>query len=225
MTDNDDLFSRLVRVQEWHLAGCRWIVLLLAAALAGLLETGCCHSPPGSSRNSSASASAVDSAAAIAPTPGAPLPGNVRIPLPLLPRMAEHQLENMRDHLAAIQEITAALARGDFENVARAAARIGYSEQMGRMCERMGAGAPGFNQLALQFHRTADTIGIAASRHDSNAVLVALGATLQTCVGCHAVYQQQIVSEAAWKRISRRAATANPDSSESSGHRGAEEGK
>lgn len=168
---------------------------LLGTALAGLLTVGCQHTrQPGLVQVLSAGA-----------------PGTVRIPLPLLPRMAEHQLENMRDHLAAVQEITAALSNGDFEGVGRAAARIGYSEQMGRMCERMGAGAPGFNQLALQFHRTADTIAVAANRHDTNATLEALAATLQTCVGCHAVYRQQLVGEATWKRLTRRAETSSAE--------------
>jgi hypothetical protein len=127
-----------------------------------------------------------------------------RIPVPLLPRMAEHQRENMRDHLAAIQEITAALANNDFAGVEHAAARIGYSEQMGQMCERMGAGAPGFNELALNFHRTADTIGAAAKQRDAGATLKALTATLQTCVSCHAVYRQEIVDVATWEKILAR---------------------
>lgn len=129
---------------------------------------------------------------------------DARVPVPLLPRMAEHQLENMRDHLAAIQEITAALADNNFAGVERAAARIGYNEQMGQMCERMGAGAPGFNELALNFHRTADTIGAAARQRDANATLKAVTATLQTCVGCHAVYRQEIVDAATWERIIAR---------------------
>jgi cytochrome c556 len=118
--------------------------------------------------------------------------------------MAEHQLEQMRDHLAAMQEIMAALAKNDFAAVEQAAGRIGYSEQMGQMCERMGAGAPGFNELALNFHHTADTIVPAAKARDSAATLKAVAATLQTCVGCHAVYRQQIVDEATWKKIVSR---------------------
>ena len=124
-----------------------------------------------------------------------------RIAVPLLPRMAEHQRENMRDHLAAVQEIIAAVSAGDFAGVERSAARIGYSEQMGQMCERMGAGAPGFNEMALQFHHTADTIAAAAKSRDSAATLKAVSATMQNCVGCHAVYREQIVNEATWNGI------------------------
>ena len=129
--------------------------------------------------------------------------GDARIALPLLPRMAAHQRENMRDHLAAIQEILAALYTNDFAGVERASARIGFSEQMGRMCSHMGAGASGFTDTALQFHRTADTIGAAAKKQDADATLKAVTATLQTCVGCHATYRQEIVDEAAWEKLTK----------------------
>lgn len=131
-----------------------------------------------------------------------------RIPVPLLPRMAAHQRENMRDHLAAVQKIIAAVAVEDFAGVATNAARIGYSEEMAQMCSHMGAGAPGFNELALNFHHTADTIVPAAKAGDRTATLKAVSATLQTCVSCHAVYRQQIVDEATWKKITSQATPA-----------------
>jgi hypothetical protein len=116
-----------------------------------------------------------------------------RKPLPLLPMMANHQKENMRDHLVVVQEVVAAAAARDFAKVARAARRIGYSEAMGQMCEHMGAGAPGFTEQALAFHHSADRIVDAAKREDSAAVLSALGETLATCTGCHAAYKQKLV--------------------------------
>jgi cytochrome c556 len=100
-----------------------------------------------------------------------------------------------------VQEIVGALGRDDLDAVARVAGRIGYSESMGAMCEHMGAAAPGFTTRALDFHRTADTIGEAARRKDRAAVLVALERTLATCVGCHATYRQEIVDEETWKRF------------------------
>ena len=68
-------------------------------------------------------------------------------------------------------------------------------------CEHFGAAAPGFTELALGFHRTADGIGAAARDGDRTKTLVALAATLEACVGCHAVYRQQIVDEAAWSAL------------------------
>lgn len=124
-----------------------------------------------------------------------------RAPLPLLPMMASHQKQNMRDHLLAVQEVVAGLAADDFALIEQAAARLGYSEQMGRMCSHMGAGAPGFSERALSFHHTADGIGGAARARDRAGVTKALGATLRACTDCHALYKQSIVDEATWSRI------------------------
>jgi cytochrome c556 len=120
-----------------------------------------------------------------------------RQPVPLLPVMALHQKANMRDHLEAVQEVVAAAASSDFEKVAAAARRLGSSESMKRMCEHMGAGAPGFTEQALSFHRTADEIGAAATKQDGPAVLAALSRTLQACTSCHATYKQQVVASLA----------------------------
>lgn len=126
-----------------------------------------------------------------------------RLPVPLPPHMAAHQLTQMRDHLAAIQEVMTAATKGDFTAVERSASRIGSSDQMSRMCGHMGAGAPGFTEMALGFHRTADSITQAARERDTPAVYRAVAATLQTCVACHSAYRQQIVDEAAWNRITQ----------------------
>lgn len=120
--------------------------------------------------------------------------------LPLLPMMASHQKQNMRDHLVAVQEIIAATVTGDFTAVEHAAGRIGYSEQMGQMCSHMGAAAPGFTEQALTFHRTADTIVTAARQHDRDGVLRALSSTLQTCTACHATWKQEVVDDVTWSR-------------------------
>ena len=118
---------------------------------------------------------------------------DARKPIPLLPMMAQHQKQNMRDHLAVVQEVIAALGTADFAQVAQSAKRMGYTKTMGQMCEHMGAGAPGFTERALAFHRTADHIAEAAARNDSAAVLSALAATLATCTTCHAAYKQKLV--------------------------------
>jgi hypothetical protein len=113
--------------------------------------------------------------------------------VPLLPMMAHHQKQSMRDHLVVVQEVVAALGASDFVKVAESAKRIGYSETMGRMCQHMGAGAPGFTEQALAFHRTADSIVHAAAERDSAAVLTALSSTLAACTTCHASYKQKLV--------------------------------
>lgn len=131
-----------------------------------------------------------------------------RAAVPLLPMMANHQKQNMRDHLLAVQEIIAALGSDDFAAIERAVKRIGFSEQMGQMCTHMGRGAPGFAEQALDFHHAADRIADAARQRDRARVLVELGATLQTCTSCHAKWKQRVVDDATWQQLT--AATDSP---------------
>jgi hypothetical protein len=119
--------------------------------------------------------------------------------------MANHQKQNMRDHLVAVQEIVAAVATDDYPAIERAAGRIGFSEQMGQMCTHMGAGAPGFTEQALAFHHTADRIVAAAHDRDRKRVLTEFGATLKTCTSCHATWKQEVVDEPTWERLTSSA--------------------
>jgi hypothetical protein len=113
------------------------LVLIPVVAILG----ACSREPP--------PAPATTSSATIAPV-AAPSAADAldkmdtRAPVPLLPMMANHQKQNMRDHLVAVQQIVAAIAADDFAGIEKAAARIGFSEQMGQMCTHMGTGAPGF---------------------------------------------------------------------------------
>jgi len=111
--------------------------------------------------------------------------------------MANHQKQNMRDHLVAVQKIIAGVAANDFDAIAAASKPIGYSEQMGAMCSHMGGGAPGFTEQAIAFHHTADKIGDGARLHDMNAVLAALNETLSSCTACHAAFKQSVVDDPA----------------------------
>jgi hypothetical protein len=124
-----------------------------------------------------------------------------RTPLPLTEMMATHQKQEMRDHLRVVQEITAALAKDDFDAIAASAARIAWSDKQAMMCKHMGAGAPGFTAVGENFHRTANGIVEAAKQRDHNGVATALGATLQTCIGCHDTYRQDIVDDAAFAKL------------------------
>ncbi|WP_373044513.1 hypothetical protein [Vulgatibacter sp.] len=126
---------------------------------------------------------------------------DARTPLPLLPVMALHQKQNMQEHLVAVHEVVGALARGDHAAAAAAAKRLGTSEEMTRQCNHMGAGAPGFTERALAFHRTADTVVEAANAGDTKATLAALDRTLATCTSCHATWRQQVVDEATFARL------------------------
>jgi hypothetical protein len=126
---------------------------------------------------------------------------DARKPLPLLPVMAHHQKQNMREHLVHVQQIVAGVANGDYAVVEQAARGLGSSEQMGKTCTHMGAAAPEFTQQALDFHRTADGIAVAAMARDAVGVLGALDATLRACTACHAGWKQSVQSELAWHEL------------------------
>ena len=161
---------------------------LSITAIAGGLAAGC--------DRSSAAPPAPTPAPAESPALSAPAAGlDPRTPVPLTPMMAEHQKQQMRDHLRVVQEIAGALAVEDYGAIAASAARISSSDAQTTMCAHMGAGAPGFAELGLEFHRTADGIIAAAAQRDHAAVAGALDATLQKCVGCHDTYRQDIVDE------------------------------
>jgi hypothetical protein len=136
---------------------------------------------------------------------------DLRAAVPLLPMMANHQKQNMREHLIAVQEIIAGLATDDFPVIERAASRMGFSEPMAEMCRHLGAGAPGFSEQALRFHHTADTITSAARKRDPAAVLAALAGTLATCTSCHAAFKQRVVDEQVWQRATSLSAPAPGD--------------
>ncbi len=138
-----------------------------------------------------------------------------RTPLPLSPMMANHQKQNMREHLVAVQEMVAGLSTGDFAAVEKAASRIGYSEGMGQMCTHMGAAAPGFTDQALSFHRAADRIAAAARDGDQARVLAELGETLRACTGCHAAWKQRIVDDETLARLTAAAADGETNVSHS----------
>lgn len=131
---------------------------------------------------------------------------DTRKPVPLVPMMANHQKQNMRDHLVAVQEIVTSVAAGDFAAIEKAAGRIGYSEQMGTMCTHMGAGAPGFTEAALKFHHTADSIAEAAKQKDAQAVLTALSVTLAACTSCHSTFKQEVVDDTTWASVAKQPA-------------------
>lgn len=174
--------------QHWP---CLWLIVL-----------GSCRSDPGGPPAPAVTSAAPLASQTVATSPQATLDQlDAREPVPLLPMMANHQKQNMRDHLAVVQEIVAAVAKQDFVGVQKSVARIGYTERMGQMCTHMGTGSPGFTDAALAFHHSADEIGAAAARHDAGAVLAALSKTLAHCTSCHATYKQRVVDDATWSAL------------------------
>lgn len=129
-----------------------------------------------------------------------PFSPDTRKPLPLTAMMAEHQKQNMRGHLEAIRDLTEAFISKNFKMIEDAGKRLGTSPEMKMMCVHMGAGAPGFTELALKMHSEADKITEAGQKKNLKAAMVATNRTLQNCTACHAIYKQEILSEEAWKK-------------------------
>ena len=123
-----------------------------------------------------------------------------RTPVPLQPMMAWHQKQNMQDHLKAIEGIVDALAKEDWEALKKHSATIETNPQMTQMCQHMGAGAKGFTEMALSFHKNADEIGRAAKAKDQKAVLRAMAKTINVCTTCHTTYKQHVVDAATWQK-------------------------
>jgi cytochrome c556 len=171
----------------------RWFALALAVTAA------CSRSAPEAKAEAEPSPQATPKATPASNTAAANLDG--RKALPLTAMMANHQKQEMRDHLAVVQEISIALGKDDFDAIAASAARIAWSDKQAMMCKHMGAGAPGFTEMGEHFHRTADGIVTAAKKRDRAGVATALGTTLETCVSCHATYRQDIVDEATFATL------------------------
>ncbi len=112
-----------------------------------------------------------------------------RISLGLNARQKRHQLANMRDHLKAVQEITALLAADDYDAAAEVARlRLGSTTEMRMMCASMGD--DNFEKLGAAFHESADRMSEIFKRRDKAQALEALAVTLNHCVRCHAAYRQ-----------------------------------
>ncbi|MCA9621680.1 MAG: hypothetical protein KC731_21805 [Myxococcales bacterium] len=173
----------------------RPLQLLALTLAASACQRSAAESPAPHAASAPATAASPDGCAAAAQLAAM----DTRKPVPLQPMMAWHQKQNMMEHLVAIQRITAALAKEDWAAVAEASALIESSPHMQQMCQHMGMGAPGFTDLALDFHRRADAIGAAAANHDATQVLEATATTLEACTTCHALYRQDVVDAATWE--------------------------
>lgn len=114
---------------------------------------------------------------------------DLRTSLNLPPKMAQHQLSNMRRHLEAVQEIVSLLAEGKFENASETAwQQLGSRPAMMQMCNRMGN--EDFKQRGLNFHKSGDALAETLKTKDFKRSLSALNNTLQHCTSCHATYKQ-----------------------------------
>ena len=112
-----------------------------------------------------------------------------RTSLNLSPAMKQHQLKNMRAHLAAVQDIVIQLGAGNFEQASNTAhQKLGLTKEMEAMCSSFGSDT--FKELGLGFHKSADELGTIIQKGNTQDSLAALGKTMSYCVACHAQFKQ-----------------------------------
>jgi urease accessory protein UreF len=122
--------------------------------------------------------------------------GRAAIELP--PMMREHMLANMRDHLATLDRILAALAAQRYTEAAGLAEqRLGMSSLRAHEASHFAPYFPqAMQQAGTDMHHAASRFALAATDADvdrSYAALVQLNAALAAvttaCTGCHAQYR------------------------------------
>jgi len=119
---------------------------------------------------------------------------DVRQTVPMPAPMQQHMLANMRDHLAALGEIQAALAKGQYTQAADIAEqRIGMSSLQSHGASHMAPYMPkAMQDIGTNMHRAASrfarTAQEAAVSNDLPRALGALGELTQQCVACHASF-------------------------------------
>jgi hypothetical protein len=116
---------------------------------------------------------------------------DVRQAVDLPPMMQQHMLGNMRDHLAAISEIQAALAQGQFDQAAQIAeSRIGMSSLVAHHAAHMAPYMPkGMQAIGTEMHHAASRFALAAAEADLPRAVAALSQVTRQCVACHGAYR------------------------------------
>lgn len=117
-------------------------------------------------------------------------PAAEREAVPLDPAEREFVLAEMRDFLAMIEKVSAALARRDFDAVAAATRPLGAGGEKGRMPPQIAKKLPPrFRALARGTHEQLDVIAADAARRDAGHTLEQTSRLLAGCNACHAAYR------------------------------------
>lgn len=120
-----------------------------------------------------------------------PAAGDTRERVELPAQMQAHMLSNMRDHLAALDEILAALALGDLDAAARIAeARLGMSALEAHGAAHMARFMPAEMQRAgTRMHHAASRFALRAEEGEPLPAYQALSEVTAACVSCHSAYR------------------------------------
>lgn len=105
--------------------------------------------------------------------------------------MQQHMMSNMRDHLAAIDEILNLLANDQLDQAADVAElRLGMSSLNSHGASHMAKLMPkGMQQAGTRMHRAASRFALKAQEGDVLQAYRALTEVTSACVACHSGYR------------------------------------
>ena len=109
-----------------------------------------------------------------------------------LPQMMQrHMLSNMRDHLAAINDILLYLGNGELDKAADTAeSRLGMSSLESHGASHMAGFMPeGMRQIGTSMHRAASRFALQAQEGDVLSAYRAVTEITSACVTCHSAYR------------------------------------
>lgn len=131
-------------------------------------------------------------ALASASMPGTSATSNDTRVLVELPQMMQrHMLSNMRDHLAAINEILVYLGNGELDKASETAEyRLGMSSLESHGASHMARFMPeGMRQAGTAMHKAASRFALKAQEGDVIPAYRALSDITAACVACHSGYR------------------------------------
>lgn len=107
--------------------------------------------------------------------------------------MRQHQLSNMRDHLATLNEILALMAKSELDKAADIAEhRLGMTSMIAHNASHMAPYMPkGMQAIGSEMHHAASRFAMAAQEGDLPRALDSLSRVTQQCVACHTTYRVQ----------------------------------
>jgi len=120
-----------------------------------------------------------------------PASSDARVLVELPQMMQQHMLANMRDHLAAINEILIHLGNDDLESAAEIAEyRLGMSSLESHGASHMAGFMPEeMRQAGTAMHRAASRFALKAQEGEVFSAYRALSDITSACVACHSAYR------------------------------------
>lgn len=116
---------------------------------------------------------------------------DTRLLVELPEMMQQHMLSNMRDHLAAINEILAYLNTDELEKAAETAEyRLGMSSLEAHGASHIAKFMPeGMRQAGTAMHKAASRFALKAQEGEALPAYQALADITSACVACHSGYR------------------------------------